>query len=125
MSSSWRCQDTFAYRSEYILPQSFLSIDAYADDVRKKYPEMVARYQEFQRRFIDSGYLCGQTCAFIAAGKALPLRGKYFDVEQDIEEVLKYAHEFQEKGLYDLKVEFPGGLLNDGGTAADTMQRKV
>jgi len=86
---------------------------------------MVAKYQEFQKRFIDSGYLCGQTCAFIAAEKALALRGKYFDVEQDIGEVLNYSHEFQEKGLYDLKVEFAGGLLNDGGMTADTMQRKL
>jgi hypothetical protein len=85
---------------------------------------MVTRYQEFQKRFIDSGYLCGQTCAFIAAGKALPLRGRYFDVEQDISAVLEHASEFSAKGLYDLKVEFAGGLLNDGGTTADTMQRK-
>jgi len=56
---------------------------------------------------------------------ALPLRGKYFDVEQDINEVLTYADEFAEKGLYDLKVEFAGGLRNDGGLTADTMQRKV
>jgi NAD(P)-dependent dehydrogenase (short-subunit alcohol dehydrogenase family) len=40
--------------------------DAYAEDVRGKYPEVVSQYQEFQKRFIDSGYLCGQTCAFIA-----------------------------------------------------------
>jgi hypothetical protein len=99
-------------------------LDAYADDVRQKYPEMVAQYQAFQRSFKDSGYLCGQTCAFMAGGKALPLRGRYFDVEQDIGEVLKYAHEFKEKGLYDLKVEFAGGLLNDGGVAADTFSKK-
>jgi NAD(P)-dependent dehydrogenase (short-subunit alcohol dehydrogenase family) len=101
-----------------------LTEDAYADDVREKYPEIVAWYQEFQKRFIDSGYLCGQTCAFIAAGRALPLRGKYFDVEQDISKVLEYAPEFAKKGLYDLKVEFAGGLLNDGGTTADTMSQK-
>jgi hypothetical protein len=92
--------------------------------VREKYPEVVARYQEFQKRFIDSGYLAGQVCAFIAAGKALALRGKYFDVEQDISAVLEHASEFSEKGLYDLKVEFAGGLLNNGGIAADTMQKK-
>jgi hypothetical protein len=101
----------------------YLTKDAYAPDVREMYREMVAKYQEFQKRFIDSGYLSGQTCAFMAAGKALPLRGRYFDVEQDIGEVLKYASEFAEKGLYDLKVEFAGGLLNNGGTTADTMQK--
>jgi hypothetical protein len=100
------------------------NIAAYADDVRAKYPEMVAKYQEFQKRFIDSGYLCGQVCAFMAAGKALPLRGKYFDVEQDIAKVLEYAPQFSEQGLYDLKVDFAGGLQNNGGLAADSMQKK-
>jgi hypothetical protein len=82
---------------------------------------MVARFQEFQSRFIDSGCLAGQTCAFMAAGKALPLRGKYFDVEQDIGKVLEHSHEFEEMGLYDLKIEFAGDLLNMGGMIADTM----
>lgn len=54
----------------------------------------------------------------------MPLRGKYFDVEQDISKVLDYAPEFAKNGLYDLKVEFAGGLLNDGGIAADTMSQK-
>jgi hypothetical protein len=49
---------------------------------------MVAIFQEFAQHFIDTGYLCGQTCAFIAAGKALPLRGRYFDVEQDTAKAL-------------------------------------
>jgi hypothetical protein len=47
----------------------------------------------------------------MTAGLALPLWGRYFDMEQDIGEVLKYANEIKEKGLYDLKVEFAGGLL--------------
>jgi len=107
-----------------VRPLRFLTnTDAYAPDVREKYPEMVARYQEFQSRFIDSGYLAGQTCAFMAAGKALPLRGKYFDVEQDIGKVLEHSQEFSQKGLYDLKVEFVGGLLNTGGMTADTMNQ--
>jgi hypothetical protein len=129
LSSPRRSLNSLPSRSDYPLPLSrppwhpLTILDAYAPDVREKYPEMVARYQEFQSRFIDSGYLAGQTCAFMAAGKALPLRGKYFDVEQDIGKVLEHSHEFAEKGLYDLKVEFAGDLVNTGGMTADTMNQ--
>lgn len=43
--------------------------------------------------------------------------GKYFDCEQDIATVVG-AGEDGLKDLYELKVEFLGGLPNDGGTAS-------
>jgi hypothetical protein len=45
------------------------------------------------------------------------LRGKYFDCEQDIATVIGAGEEGL-KELYELKVEFLGGLPNDGGTAS-------
>src|SRR2546429_1010669 len=91
----------------------YLTEDAYAPDVREKYPEMVAKYQEFQKRFIDSGYLSGQTCAFMAAGEALPVKGRDFYVEQDIWEGFEYSAEFAGKGLYDLEDGISGGLFDN------------
>lgn len=58
--------------------------------------------------------LPGQVSAFLAAGKGKALRGKYFDCEQNITEVLAPGRDGL-KGLYELKVEFLGGLPNDGG----------
>jgi hypothetical protein len=45
-------------------------------------------------------------------------------MEQDIATVLENTSEISKKRLYDLKVEFAGGLLNDDGTTAGTMQKK-
>lgn len=44
------------------------------------------------------------------------LRGKYFDVGQDLEEVLAQASAIRENpDLYSLHTTFLGGLSNDGG----------
>jgi hypothetical protein len=60
----------------------------------------------------------GQTCVYIASGRAKhALKGKYFDCEQNIQTVVDNASEIVEKDLYELKVDFLGGLPNDGGTA--------
>ena len=49
------------------------------------------------------------------------LKGKYFDCEQDIGTVVAAgAEEINGKQLYELKVEFLGGLENDGGTVPDS-----
>lgn len=46
------------------------------------------------------------------------LRGKYFDCEQDIATVVSAGEQGLLEDLYELKVEFLGGLPNDGGTAS-------
>lgn len=67
--------------------------------------------------------MCGQTCAFLSTGRGKVLAGRYFDCEQDIEVVLAAGREGLE-GLYDLKVDFLGGLPNDGGTALAVVEQK-
>ena len=49
------------------------------------------------------------------------LRGKYFDCEQDIGTVIAAGVDEIRgpKRLYELKVEFLGGLPDDGGTVPD------
>jgi hypothetical protein len=55
---------------------------------------------------------------YLATGKAKHvLRGKYFDCEQNIQTVVDWAEEIAKHDMYELKVEFLGGLPNDGGTA--------
>jgi hypothetical protein len=85
-------------------------------DVAERYPVMAAKWRSFHKLFKVLPSVCGQTCAFISTGKAKVLAGKYFDCEQDISTVVAAGKEGLQ-GLYDLKVEFLGGLPNDGGTA--------
>ncbi|KAK3384830.1 hypothetical protein B0H63DRAFT_413639 [Podospora didyma] len=64
----------------------------------------------------DSPYLNGMVCVALASGVAKDvLRGKYFDVGQDLEDVLAQA-EFIKKTpeLYSLHTSFLGELSNSG-----------
>ena len=70
----------------------------------------------FHKMYKTDPTVPGGTCAFLAAGRGKALRGKYFDCEQNIAYVCSQGREAL-KGLYELKVEFVGGLPNDGGTA--------
>lgn len=85
-------------------------------DVAQAYPQEVEKWSRFHKLFKCPPAQCGQTCAFLAAGKGKVLRGKYFDCEQDISTVLAAENDGL-KDLYELKVDFLGGLPNDGGTA--------
>lgn len=86
-------------------------------DVAELYPDIVEAYAKFADNFRCKPALCGQTCVFLAAGKGKVLKGKYFDCEQDVGYVASMAEEIQSKSLYELNVQFLGGLPNDGGTA--------
>jgi hypothetical protein len=86
-------------------------------DVEEVYPDEVKRWAAFHKTFKCLPAQCAQTCAFLAAGRGKVLKGKYFDCEQDIATVVG-AGERGLDGLYELKVEFLGGLPNDGGTAS-------
>ncbi|KAH6995433.1 3-oxoacyl-reductase [Ilyonectria destructans] len=85
-------------------------------EVAERHPAMVAKWASFHKLFRVLPEVCGQTCAFLAAGRGKRLRGRYFDCEQNIGAVLK-ATETDLTGLYELKVDFLVGLANDGGTA--------
>jgi len=90
-----------------------------APDVAARYPGFADVYVKFCKLFCCTPALCGQTCVFLATGKAKALKGRYFDCEQDIGYVSTMGEEIQAKDLYSLKTEFLGGLPNDGGTVKD------
>lgn len=49
--------------------------------------------------------LCAWTCVYLATGKAADyLRGRYIDVENDIEDLVNQGEIVQKKGLYDLTI---------------------
>ena len=94
-------------------------LDAIPDDVAAKYPEKVKMRDDWLPKFVTSRFLCGATCVYIASGKAKVLKGRYFDCEQDIGQVVAGGQEVQDDDLYTLRVKFLGGLPNDGGIAKD------
>lgn len=93
------------------------------DDVREAYPEMAKVWDNFHKTFRTDPFVTGNTVVYLAAGRAKALRGKYFDVEQDISQVVAGGRDSLE-GLYDLKVDFLGGLANDGGTTPSLIEQK-
>lgn len=92
-------------------------------DVAEKYPAMAAKWKSFHGLFKVQPAVCGQTCAFLSTGQGKALAGKYFDCEQDITPVIGAGVEGL-SDLYELKVDFLGGLPNDGGTALAVIEQK-
>ncbi|KAK4675498.1 hypothetical protein QC764_504740 [Podospora pseudoanserina] len=91
----------------------------------KKYsPESVSTLPpQAQSKFVnaldiydDSPYLNGMVCVALATGVGKEvLRGKYFDVGQDLEDVLGQREALrQNPDLYGLHTSFLGGLKNGG-----------
>ena len=64
--------------------------------------------------YIDSPYLNGMVCVALANGVAKEaLKGKYFDVGQDLEDVVAQAEAIKnDPELYSLHASFLGGLSN-------------
>jgi hypothetical protein len=89
-------------------------------DVVEKYPERAKALQDWLPFFKTDRMLCGATAVYIASGKAKILKGRYFDVEQDIEDVVNAGpSEIIDKDLYRMKIDFLGGLANDGNWGGD------
>jgi hypothetical protein len=108
-------------KRDYRVPITFFqvaNIEPLDKDVVEEFPAIAAGFEDFQNSFHMDLDVPGQTCVYLAAGKAKHvLKGKYWDCEQDIQVVVDHASEVKEYELYELKVEFLGGLPNDGGTA--------
>jgi hypothetical protein len=89
--------------------------------VKKAYPKMFEARAAWIPMFKTSRFLCGATCVYIASGKSRVLKGRYFDCEQDIEQVVSAGpSEIIAKDLYSMKIDFLGGLPNDGGIVKDS-----
>ncbi len=54
--------------------------------------------------------LCGQTCVYLATGKAKELRGRYINSERDIETVVNQADIVKKENLYDLGIRELGAV---------------
>jgi hypothetical protein len=102
--------------SRSVILQTCLTIGLASHDpkVFEENPAMKAIQSEIAKLFVDPPELCGNTCAYLATGKAKELSGLYIDCRQDIERVCGVGRKTLEKhGLYNLKIDFLQGYCNE------------
>ncbi len=92
----------------------------YGEESLAAVPAIAERYTNILRYYNDSPYLSGMVSVALATGIAKDaLRGKYFDVGQDLEDVLAQGEAIKKNpDLYSLHTSFLNGLANGNwGTA--------
>ncbi|KAB5559600.1 hypothetical protein GE09DRAFT_61438 [Coniochaeta sp. 2T2.1] len=102
--------------------KSEMTVKKYSDESLKKLPEDGAkRFKGLlspEGPYTDSPYLNGMVCVALANGIAKDvLKGKYFDVGHDLEDVLAQSEAIKkDPELYSLHTTFLGGLSNLNAT---------
>lgn len=85
--------------------------------VVEQFPGFLDQLPQWVARFKTSPFLAGMTSDALVSGIAKDvLRGRYFDCEQDLEDVLFQRDLIiHNSECYKLPTSFLGGLPNDGG----------
>jgi len=77
--------------------------------MEKMTPGITNHIKGFLQNLVNPPELCGQTCVYLASGKASELRGRYINAERDIESMANQAEIVKKENLYDLGVRELGG----------------
>ncbi|KAH8899105.1 NAD(P)-binding protein [Thozetella sp. PMI_491] len=102
--------------------KSKMTKEKYSQDSVANLPEKVRPgFDGWLDRYFDSPYLNGMVCVALAAGVGKDvLRGKYIDVEQDLEDVVAQAEAFKKNpDLHSLHTTFLGSLPSRGKFLAE------
>ncbi|GKT73081.1 3-oxoacyl-(acyl-carrier-protein) reductase [Colletotrichum tofieldiae] len=68
------------------------TIDGQQDISLAEFPQVASRFAEWKKKFTGSPHLTGMVCVALSTGIAKDvLKGKYFDVEQDLEDIISRA----------------------------------
>ncbi|KAF4342272.1 Dehydrogenase reductase SDR family member 7B [Fusarium beomiforme] len=88
------------------------------EEIMGQYSTLLKEMAKVLENFKDSPYLSGMVSVALATGIAKDcLNGRYFDVQQDLEDVIAQASALKaHSDLYRMQVAFLGGLPNNGGT---------
>ncbi|KAI5118705.1 hypothetical protein M0805_003361 [Coniferiporia weirii] len=89
--------------------KSDMTLGALHPDVELMQNGFSERIKNVYENFVDTPELCAWTCVYLATGHAAELRGRYVDVEDDIEDLVRQADIVKEKNMYDLAVGTLGG----------------
>ncbi|WKT43768.1 Short-chain dehydrogenase/reductase SDR [Fusarium oxysporum f. sp. vasinfectum] len=97
---------------------SQMTLAVHPEEIMGEYSQLVKGLAQVLENFKDSPYLSGMVSVALATGIAKDcLNGKYFDVQQDLGDVIAQASALRDHSdLYKMQVAFLGDLPNNGGT---------
>ncbi|EXA32392.1 hypothetical protein NW756_006281 [Fusarium oxysporum] len=94
--------------------------DGQQDATLEEFPQVISRLAEWTKRFTGSPYLAGMPCVGLATGIAKDaLMGRYYDVEQDLEDIIPQAALLKaDPLLHTLHISMFGSLEREEGVIA-------
>ncbi|KAG4286424.1 hypothetical protein FPRO06_07684 [Fusarium proliferatum] len=100
--------------------------DGHHDAALAEFPQVFSRFEEWMKRFTGSPHLAGMSCVALATGIAKDvLRGRYYDVEQDLEDVIAQASLLKaDPLLHTLNISMLGSLQREEGAIAQEPEEK-
>ncbi|KAF5572842.1 cytochrome P450 monooxygenase [Fusarium pseudoanthophilum] len=100
--------------------------DGHQDVALGEFPQIMGRFDEWTKRFTGSPHLAGMSCVALATGIAKDaLRGRYYDVEQDLEDVISQASLLKaDPLLHTLHISMLGSFEREEGAIAQDPEEK-
>jgi len=92
-------------------------------DMEKMTPGITDQIKGFMHTLVNPPELCGQTCVYLATGKAKELRGRYINADRDIESVVNQADIVKKANLYDMGIR-ELGEVGQGDIASETTESR-
>ncbi|KAH7151617.1 hypothetical protein DER46DRAFT_690674 [Fusarium sp. MPI-SDFR-AT-0072] len=104
----------------YAIHPGAVRSDGQQDTALEEFPQVISRFAEWTNRFSGSPHLAGMSCVALATGIAKDaLRGRYYDVEQDLEDVIAQAALLKaDPLLHTLHISMLGSLEREEGAIA-------
>ncbi|KAF5646094.1 Dehydrogenase reductase SDR family member 7B [Fusarium tjaetaba] len=100
--------------------------DGHQDVALAEFPQIMAHFDEWMKRFTGSPHLAGMSCVALATGIAKDaLRGRYYDVEQDLEDVISQASLLKaDPLLHRLHISMLGSFEREEGAIAQEPEER-
>jgi hypothetical protein len=109
-----------------MLMERVMPLDGHQDVALGEFPQIMGRFEEWMKRFTGSPHLAGMSCVALATGIAKEvLRGRYYDVEQDLEDIIAQVELLKEDPLlHRLNISMLGALEREEGAIAQKPEER-
>ncbi|KAI1063749.1 hypothetical protein LB506_005880 [Fusarium annulatum] len=100
--------------------------DGHHDAALAEFPQVFSRFEEWMKRFTGSPHLAGMSCVALATGIAKDvLRGRYYDVEQDLQDFIAQTSLLKaDPLLHTLHISMLGSLEREEGAISQEPEEK-
>ncbi|KAF5703649.1 cytochrome P450 monooxygenase [Fusarium mundagurra] len=100
--------------------------DGHHDTSLAEFPQVFSHFEEWMKKFTGSPHLAGMSCVALATGIAKDvLRGRYYDVEQDLEDIIAQAALLKaDPLLHTLHISMLGSLEREEGAIAQKPEER-